>query len=444
MKNIFTLLAALILLLPGRAKAQLEKVFVETFYISDSLDNTDSTDGRVIAIGSKTYRVYVDLVKGSKITKIYGCPTHLMKIQSTDTIYNNIDRPSFYFGYLENKLYFGGNPTLFLDSWITLGKATTLHYGVPKTQDTSGTIRTNNWGGYSSVTGGILRNNDPAAGIPLTAEDGLIAYNPTLGQWLDNGFRDMSNTDTTVFGPVNKGLSFVSNTAFLKQVSGVGGAFPDSNQVLVAQITTKGNLSFELNVEVIDSAGNNINYVAQSVTAATGDTVVAPSLKYPPVCGCKDSKYLEYNPNFGCNDQSQCITLKVFGCTDSMACNYDPGANVLLPNFCCYPGYCNDRDIALVCPGLHPRMMQMALQTNVYPNPVDNYFTLQMISASSDYKNVTYTIYDAFDRAVVQKDLGFVPANTFLYIDAAELTKGFYLLKVDADGVSNTKKFIKN
>jgi len=35
-----------------------------------------------------------------------------------------------------------------------------------------------------------------------------------------------------------------------------------------------------------------------------------------------------------------------------MACNYDPNANFNIPELCCYPGLCGDRDIAVVCPQL--------------------------------------------------------------------------------------------
>lgn len=439
------LLIVLLFMLGGSVKAQLEKVVVETFYVSDTLDYKDTTDGRRVKPGSKTYRVYVDMVKGSKIMKIYGNGSHPLKIMSTDTFFNNINRPSAFFGYLINKSWFSGNPTLFLDSWFTLGLATTIHEAVPKPQDTDGTVRsTGTWMGTTSVAGGIIKNNDPAAGIPVTSEDGLLPKSGTYGQWFDNGFKNISGVDTSVFGSVYQGTQFVSYNAFLQQNNGVAGHVPDSNQVLVAQLTTLGNLTFELNIEIKDSAGNNINYVAQSISATTGDTVVGPSLKYPPVCGCTDPQYMEYDPGYACSDPLACVTLKVYGCTDTLACNYDPTANMPLPNFCCYPGYCQDRDIGVVCPGLLPRMLPPAIQSNIYPNPVDDYLTLQLVSGSSDYKDMQYEILDSYNRVVFSKDLGFVPANSYLHVDVSSLPPGLYLLKMTADGSTVVKRFVKN
>ena len=448
MNKYFIALICCMLFLKNSVVAQVEKVIVETFYVSDSFDETDTIDGssRRLPAGSKTYRVYVDMVKGSKLVKMYGNGAHALKITSTDTFFNNIDRPTEYFGYLINKAYFGGNPTLALDSWITLGLASKIHYGVLKSQDTDGSVigGTHNGGGTASIPGGLLINNDPLAGIPITSEDGFLPNTVTYSTWFDNGFKDMSNVDTTVFGTVKRGSQFVSNSAFLQQNAGVSGAIPDSNQVLVAQLTTKGTISFALNLQILDSAGNTINYVAQSNSTPTGDTLLSPYLTYPPLCGCRDTRYLEYDPSYACNNASACVTLKIFGCTDTMACNYNPSANVLLPNFCCYPGYCNDRDIGLVCPGIHPRLTQQEVKTDIYPNPVQDVLTLQLVSSTTDYKEISYTIYDSFDRVVIEKNLGVIPANTFLEADVSQLPKGLYLFRVTTDGSSSIKKFIKN
>ncbi|HXU26489.1 MAG TPA: T9SS type A sorting domain-containing protein [Bacteroidia bacterium] len=450
MKNGILILIFSYLFFSTTVKAQIEKVIVETYYVSDSLDATDTIDGsaRSLPIGSKTYRVYIDLKKGYKLAKIFGSAAHALKFTSTDTFFNNIDRPTFYYGYLMKNVYFRPNPTLALDSWLTLGLATTTYNGIIKTQDTGVSIinpnHTNNWGGTAAVTGGLLVNNDPAAGIPITNKDGLWlnTYTYTNG-FIDNGFKDATqgNIDTTVFGSKNKGSQFISYNCFLQQNPGVMGAIPDSNQILVAQLTTKGTLTFELNVVLIDSAGNSTIYVAKN---PNGDTLLNPFLSYPPPCGCRDTRYLEYNPYAACDDSAACKTIKVFGCTDTMACNYDPNANVYLPNFCCYPGYCNDRNVALVCPDLSPyRLKQNNISADIYPNPVQNSLSLQLVS-SIDYPEVTYTIYDAYDRVVVEKYLGFIHGNSLLQTDVTDLPSGLYLFRVSVAGVSSIKKFIKN
>ena len=48
--------------------AQIKNVIVETYYISDANDASDTTGGKLEA-GSIAYRVYIDLAKGNKLTK---------------------------------------------------------------------------------------------------------------------------------------------------------------------------------------------------------------------------------------------------------------------------------------------------------------------------------------------------------------------------------------
>jgi len=177
-------------------KAQIEKLTVETYYVSDLNDATDTINGsvRLLETGSKTYRVYVDLKPGYKIKSIYGDHNHPLKITSTSNFYNNIDRPNANFGYLINNGWFSANPTIALDSWLTLGLATKTQNGILKTEDPNGSLigGVNNSGGTASIPSGLLINNDATAGIPLTVQDGLVTKTTTVTQWIDNGFKDFS------------------------------------------------------------------------------------------------------------------------------------------------------------------------------------------------------------------------------------------------------------
>ncbi|MEO8761172.1 MAG: T9SS type A sorting domain-containing protein, partial [Bacteroidia bacterium] len=442
------LLFLFFLLFSASINAQIEKVIVETYYISDTLDATDTIDGSIRALpaGSKTYRVYIDLKPGYKLAKIFGDANHAFKITSTANFFNNIDRPNEYFGYLAKKTHFSTNPTYMLDSWITLGLATSTYYGVLKPQDTTGTIRTAGWGGTAGIAGGILKNNDPAAGIPLTNEDGFLPIpgTVTFGSWIDNGFRTVAGRDTTVFGDTIIGSQFISNTAYLQQTSGVAGVIADSNQILVAQLTTQGIISFELNVDIIDTSTPPKHFIYVAKSSSADSYTINPYLTYPTTCGCTDNRYLEYSASFACGDSTYCHTLKVYGCTDTMACNYDPSANVLLSDFCCYPGYCNDRNIALVCPDISPyRLKQNHVGEDIYPNPVQNILSLQL-SSSIDFTEVNYEIYDTYGRIIVQQDLGIISGNSLLQADLSGIPSGLYLFKVSVAGVSSIKKFIKN
>ena len=94
----------LLLLTSIKVQAQIEKVFVENYYLSDSIDATDTTGG-VLEMGSKTYRIYIDLKPGTKIKKIYGDAFHPIIIKSTENFYNHAtDGQTFGKDFSKNRL----------------------------------------------------------------------------------------------------------------------------------------------------------------------------------------------------------------------------------------------------------------------------------------------------------------------------------------------------
>src|SRR5712671_5999639 len=308
MKNILRICLMAALLCPAALSAQIHNLFVETYYVSDTADAADSTNYiadpnypmAALPAGSKTYRIYIELEPGSRLKKIYGDVNHTLKISSTQNFYNNIDRPNAYFGYNINKSWFISNPTIALDSWLTLGLGERTNSGTLKVKDNDGSLLSGT---------GLLTNNDASAGIPITTADGFTPANLTTPVWSDYGFRDniSGGTDTTVFGSVNNGAQFISNDAYLMQNSGVVGAPADSDKVLVAQLTTLGDISFELNVVLIEqdvSGPTDVSYVARLANGETNSNTrkVSPYLTYPPVCGCTDPNFLEYNAAYACNN----------------------------------------------------------------------------------------------------------------------------------------------
>ncbi len=436
MEKRFSIFILFILLYPFLLEAQVRNVIVETYYISDANDATDTIDGslRSLPVGSKTYRVYVQLEHGYKLKKIYGDSNHALEIMSTDTFFNNINRPNAYFGYLVNKVWFPDNPTLALDSWLTLGRGAKNYTGVLKRDDNDGSFLggTNNYGGTSGIAEGLLINNNPDAGILLTASDGFIPDAAVLDQWSDNGIKDASNVDTTIFGSLKSGTQFISNTAYLQQNMGVAGDSLNNN-VLVAQLTTRGDISFELNIVVIDTNGNDIKFVAHADILLPGERI-CPLLKYPPVCGCANPSYLEYSPNYACGNSDSCRTRIIYGCMDAMACNYDPAVNFNIPELCCYPGLCGDRDIALVCPQLSTNVFRL------YPNPAQNEVTLEIASKKND--ELRYEIYNAFGRKISAQKIN-SDAGIF-NIDISDFNGGLYMLVLYRGEITESKIFLKN
>ncbi len=448
MKKIIFILSLCALVFPCSLYAQLEKVIVETYYISDDLDATDTTGG-YLEPGSTTYRIYIDMAPGYKLYEIYGDINHALKISSTANFFNNIDNDQP-FGYLFHKNRYGYN-TVALDTWLTLGQTTTAaaktYFGTLKTEDRDGSFigGVNNDGGSLPVDSGLLRNNDSAAGIPLTTSDGMDTIGSIPTNWNSSGDLDLitGNVDSTIFSSYIPGNQFISNNAYLRN-SGVTGVNRDSNQVLVAQLTTKGDISFELNVILLDSTGKSIYYVAKFANGeSNNDTLkISPYLTYPLPCGCKDPKYLEYSSAYGCDNPDSCKTLVVLGCMDKTACNYDPNTNFNIQSLCCYPGYCNDRDIAVVCPSLSINRNRGASELTLYPNPAQNEITVQ-IPDVNDLES-KYEIYDSFGRLIMVKDLGVVSGSINEQLDISKLASGLYMFRLFVGDSSNIKTFIKN
>src|SRR6185369_9896521 len=193
----------------------------------------------ILEAGSKTYRIYIDLKPGFKLSEIYGDSSHALKFSSTAYFFNNrVDGQIFGKEFSKNRLQ---ENTVALDSWLTLGQTTRLsaktNFGVLKDSDRDGSFI----GGMNNDLG-LLINADPLAGIPLTTADGMDTMLVAPTSWGDHGIND-----STIFGSAIVDSQFVSYNAGL-QNSGVTGVNPETNQVLVAQLTSKCDLSFELNV----------------------------------------------------------------------------------------------------------------------------------------------------------------------------------------------------
>jgi len=236
----------------------LENIIVEKYYVSDANDEINSIG--ILPVGSVTYRIFVDMLPGYKFKKAYGSPNHPLTIKTTTSFFNNEDKGNTHPMY--TKIQACGN-TVMLDSWLSAGAACYGNFGILKSKDDSVETVIN----YD----GILKNADTSAGIPLTVQDGLIAGSPDTFNIIG------INSEIAVFGNVSQaGYIFTtSNGAWFCPEGAVG---PTSdNQVLIAQITTDGIMSFELNIQIKTPAGDTQNYVAKK---PQGNEILLNSLKY--------------------------------------------------------------------------------------------------------------------------------------------------------------------
>lgn len=420
------------------AQNEIEGLRVETYYVSDVNDATDATGGTLVA-GSKTYRVFVDLGEGCSLLAMYGDTNHVFSIASTAPFFNNTDRGKTYGHEIaDNRL---DENTVALDSWLALGRASNLRFGVEEADDTDGSIigGANNDGGSASISGGLLVNADPSAGAPLTEKDGLMPLNGA--PVVPSGFFLVGDDPVTVFSDVTSGASFVSEDFNLGCTSpGVSGPTSD-NVVLLAQLTTSGDLAFDLNLLIQRPDGSLARFVANDSLLLPGEQVYS-LLHYPPECGCTDTDYLEFDPAAGCDDGS-CATLIVFGCMDTEACNYDPDANFSVPQLCCYgPADCNGLDVSVVCPGVGlEEIAGGAVSVTIAPNPTDG--PVDLIITTPTRMALRYTILDATGRVVSQAALGVAAGSVRRSLDLEDLSTGAYRIRVEGDGVVITRILIK-
>jgi len=266
MKRILSLYTLAMLMLTGTAMAQqgLENIIVEKYYISDSSDAAVNATGGILPVGSVTYRVYVDMLPNYIFQSAYGDPNHECRFETTTLFFNNEDRgaihPTFNFNYCKDN-------TVMLDSWLSVGAACNGHIGVLKADDDGvGTV---------SNVDNVLQNQDPAMGIPLTQEDGMVAGTPepvvTVGIGTEIMVFDAQNDGTN--GPV-----FSTNNGAWASLNGSMGADSALNRVLIAQITTDGDFNFKLNIQIRNQTTFGVeNYVADN---AMGNEVVFPGLIY--------------------------------------------------------------------------------------------------------------------------------------------------------------------
>jgi hypothetical protein len=419
----------------NQANAQLENIIVELYYVSDANDETDTLGGS-LPVGSKTYRVYADLTPNAKIKRLYGDANHPIIIRSTENFFNNkADGKSFGFEFPRTRL---DENTVALDTWLTLGQVTTnstKQAGLLKANDTNGSFVAGigvNDGGSAEIADGLLNNNDPLAGIPLSEADGNDTMDvlPTAAGSIGI-VNIIDQSDSTIFGSIIPGNNFESRNASVFN-SGTKGIDTTINHVLLAQLTTLGEIYFELNLEIeVETPNGNqiIKYVARDSVLAE-DELLSSALVYPPQCGCQDPNYLEFSPSYACGSPDSCQTLIVFGCLDPLACNYDPSANFNIIDLCCYIGDCNDLDISVVCPELSTGdLIQEQNYLNTFPNPGKN--NLSISGNFTPSENYSVVIRNTLGAIVFSQVNATATVGSTLVLNQLNLIPGVYFISVE-------------
>jgi len=263
MKLFLTTLSIIFSVAYANAQFGLEKIVVEKYYVSDAND-AKAISGGHLPVGSVTYRIFVDLFPVYRFQAAFGIPGHELKIATTTSFYNHeVYGASIAKDIPVNVL---DSNTAMLDSWVSVGTVYGNNYGVMKDEDTSKAITNVN---------GLLQNIDVSAGIPIKERDGFYIA-PLLGALVAFGI----DSELVVLGNKNeitKGQIFSTSNGSWACFGGTIGATKE-NRVLIAQITTDGDFSFELNIQIGTPSGGVEQYVARN---PKGAEILLPSLIYP-------------------------------------------------------------------------------------------------------------------------------------------------------------------
>ncbi len=266
MKKLLSILLIISLVEFAYSQSGLEGLIVEKYYLSNANDTTVNDVGGVLPVGSMTYRFYLDLLPGYKFQAAYGLPGHELRIETSTLFFNNEDRGDVYPAYTKAN---AKDNTVMLDSWLSAGAACVGNFGVIKSEDTDNSATVVN-----AESPQVLQNDAAVCGIPIKIQDGLQVGTPgTFGSiGIDN--------EIAVFGSQNDGTNgpvFSTTNGSWYCLGGSVGADSSVNKVLIAQITTNGNLKYKLNVQIGTPDGNVQRFVAENLAGDT-TSILLPAL----------------------------------------------------------------------------------------------------------------------------------------------------------------------
>ena len=239
------------------AQAQgLEGIIVERYYQANAADAAYTvSNGYSIPLteGAVTYRVYVDMAAGYKFVQMFGNASKNLTFGTTTSFYNdeNYDSQSApTTSVLNTKKH-----TAMIDSWITAGGAAASKVGVPKDEDTDGSIANPH---AQAILGNTLGGCFGTQITGATGKDGMLASSGTT--YTTPNVLGMNGSILDALTAGNSLGSITVNNGSIAALGGIVGA-TSSNKVLVGQFTTDGTFTFTLNIQLLSPTGTALNYV---------------------------------------------------------------------------------------------------------------------------------------------------------------------------------------
>lgn len=215
----------------------LEDVLVERYYEANAADCAD-TSGGYLPKGSVIYRIFIDMKPGYALLTVYGTEGHPLFLKTTTTFYN-FHKGGYAMTGFNVELKDMNRSNVLFDSWITMSAANRRYAGIPREDDKDGT---------SLINRKEFLNND---GLTMGNFPMFSHFNMDL-----DFFRE--RTDASFLKVDNGGWG-----ALVQGGLGIMGPKSD-NKVLIAQLTTDGLLSFQLNVQLRTPAGGTVKFTAKN------------------------------------------------------------------------------------------------------------------------------------------------------------------------------------
>ncbi|MFM7079385.1 MAG: hypothetical protein ACKOYC_06300 [Bacteroidota bacterium] len=272
MNRYMRLMATVILLMltswrSSNAQDGLKGLVVEKYYVTDSSDARLSKT-KNLPEGSVTYRVFVDMKPGYQFQACFGSDGHPLKISTTTSFYNHPVYGNNIATLIYDATLSGG--TCMLDSWLSTGAASAVHYGIMKADDdTLGTI-------INAL--GALKNHDETTGLPINTHDGLLRVTPgtpvpkVTAMGIDELLDALKSTESS-----SNGFEFKTENGTWACMGGSSLERNGSNSVLIGQFTTSGVFSFQLNIQLGKPGGGFEQYVASDPDPGQ---FVSPTLRF--------------------------------------------------------------------------------------------------------------------------------------------------------------------
>jgi hypothetical protein len=218
----------------------IENVIVEEYFFPASKYFLSTGIGNISKCNI-TYKIYIEMKPGCSFQLIYGEQKHELYIKTSTKIQNNtICRDVTGFN-INPKINFENKDDS--DLWITMGSTTKSHSGYLRTEKSDDLIINKN----------ITQNNQNHMSRKLSLNKSF--------KFELNLFNDQGHTNEIY--ETNK---IINAQTEIKN-------YNNDNKILIAQLTTKDKLNFELNIQSIKTYANSLQFTTDNILNRATQTV---------------------------------------------------------------------------------------------------------------------------------------------------------------------------